>query len=223
MPRGVPANGRRQSRFNPGAARDVETTDAVSTEDAPDRESWTAVDQEPALPEQPADIVVELPASASDVELTPEQAEIQRLRDLLARETGRKDVDVPVSELTRPGDDKNILIHVLEDGFTALGKVWYRGEELEFEPGGRAYKDTFNKRGQTWLDLRNDEFGQAERWGKIMFRNGPWPGKSYADGTYEVLRSIAETGHVPPPSQAEIEAAEKARKKRAAPHLPAGI
>lgn len=161
--------------------------------------------------------------SAPDHQLSPEQQEIKRLRDQLARETGRKDLGVPVAELTKPGDTSNILVHILEDGFTALGKVWYRGDELEFEPQGRAYKDTFNKRGETWLELRHNEFAQAERWGKVMFRNGPWPGKSYADGTFETLRSEKGDGHIPAPTLAEIEKAEALRKKRAAPHLPAGI
>jgi hypothetical protein len=128
-----------------------------------------------------------------------------------------------VSELSNPGDGGNIVIHILEDGFTGLGKVWYRGEELEFEPNSMAYKDTFNNRGQSWLDLRKNEFAQAERWGKVMFRDGPWPGKGYADGTWETLRDLAKDGHVTPPSQVELDAAEKARRKRAAPHLPRGI
>lgn len=219
MPRGVPVHGRRQPRAVPADEPDAETTEAGGAEDVAGRELRPA-DQETPAPEPAVGVSL---AGIPDAELTPEQAEIKRLRDVLARETGRKDPGVQVSELTSPGDDKNILIHILEDGFTGLGKVWYRGEELEFEPGGQAYKDTYNRNGWTWLDLRHDEFAQAERWGKVMFRNGPWPGKSYADGTFETLRAINTAEQVPPPTQAEIDAAEKARKKRAAPHLPAGI
>lgn len=219
MPRGVPANGRRQPRAVSAPDQGFEDAEAYEAEDVEDRDLRTP-DLE--APEAEPTVSVDI-AGVPDVELTAEQAEIKRLRDLLARESGRKDPGVQPGVLTRPGDDKNILIHILEDGMTALGKIWYRGEEIEFEPGGRAYKDTFNKRGETWLDLRHDEFAQAERWGKVMFRNGPWPGKSYADGTYETLRAISDGNNIPPPSQAEIDAAEKARKKRAAPHLPAGI
>jgi hypothetical protein len=193
---------------------------AEEAEDVADRELRPA-DEEEAPPGGPAFSVID--TSPPDYELTPEQQEIKRLRDQLARETGRKEVGVQVEQLARPGDGTNILIHILEDGTTMLGKVWYRGDELEFEPGGRAYKDTFNRFGQSWLELRNDEFKQAERWGKILFRNGPWPGKGYQDGTFETLRTESGEGTIPGPSQAELEAAEKLRKKRAAPHLPAGI
>jgi hypothetical protein len=219
MPRGVPANGRRQPRAVSATEFD-EPALAEEAEDVADRELRSA-DEEATAPGGPSFSVID--TSAPDFELTPEQQEIKRLRDQLARETGRKDVGVQVQELSKPGDGDNILIHVLEDGTTMLGKVWYRGDELEFEPGSRAYKDTFNRLGQSWLELRNDEFKQAERWGKILFRNGPWPGKSYADGSYETLRSESGEGMIAGPSQAEIEAAEKLRKKRAAPHLPAGI
>lgn len=194
---------------------------AEEAEDLADRE-FRAADEEEAEPVAAA-VEPVIDTSAPDHQLTPEQQEIKRLRDQLARESGRKDVDIPVAELTKPGDDSNILIHILEDGFTALGKVWYRGEELEFEPGKKAHKDTYNKLGESWLDLRHNEFAQAERWGKVMFRNGPWPGKTYADGTFETLRTEKGDGHIPPPTQAEIERAEKLRKRRAAPHLPAGI
>lgn len=219
MPRGVPANGRRQPSALSTPDEGFETAEAVEAEDVQDRELWTA-DVEAAEAEPAGSVNI---SDVPDVELTPEQAEIKRLRDMLARETGRKDPGVTPGELKNPGDGKNIVIHILEDGMTALGKIWYRGEEMEFEPGGMAFKDTFNKRGESWLDLRNDEFAQAERWGKILFRNGPWPGKSYADGTYETLRDLAQDGHLKPPSQAELDSAEKARRKRAAPHLPRGI
>jgi hypothetical protein len=219
MPRGVPANGRRQPSAVAAEEFAAETAEAFGAEDVADRELWSAdVETAPASPAVGVDL-----AGVPEAQLTPEQAEIKRLRDMLAKESGRKDLGVPVQELKQPGDGKNIVVHVLEDGFTGLGKVWYRGEEMEFEPGGMAYKDTFNRRGESWLDLRNDEFAQAERWGKVMFRNGPWPGKSYADGTWETLRGLNEDGHTKPPSPAEIDAAERARQKRAAPHLPRGI
>lgn len=168
-------------------------------------------------PEQRAD--PEPLAVPAEPVLTAEQREIKNLRDQLAKMSGKKDVLPTVDELSRPGDDGNILIHFLEDGFSALGKVWYRGQELEFEVGSQAYKDTFNRNGVSWLDFRHDEFGQVDRFGKIMFRSGPWPGKTYAAGTYEPLKEIGGSGSVKQPSAAEIEAAEKARKLRAAPKL----
>lgn len=180
----------------------------------------TAVDDEvpaPVADDLTLDDVLEQDA---EPQLTPEQQEIKFLRDQVARMSGRKDVEPVADDLINPGDGNNILIHFLEDGFTALGKVWYRGQELEFEVGSQAHKDTYNRRGESWLDLRSDEFAQVDRWGKIIFRSGPWPGKTYADGTYEPLREVGKDGNVRPPSDEEIAAAEKARKRRAAPKLP---
>lgn len=184
-----------------------------------------AADEASAVAVYPADGVIEAPTvelrlDVTDPELTAEQKEILRLKEQLANLVGQQDVEPVVDELTKPGDAGNILIHFLEDGFSALGRVWYRGDELEFEVGSQAYRDTFNKNGVSWLELRGNEFGQVDRFGKIMFRNGPWPGKSYTDGTYEALRREAGEGTIPPPSKAELEAAEKARKRRAAPRLP---
>jgi hypothetical protein len=159
------------------------------------------------------------PERVADPELTPEQREIQFLKDQLAKLTGAKDV-MPIPEPEAGDGEEVIRIHFLEDGLTVNGRVMYRGDELEFPVGGRAHKDTYNRTGYSWLDLRNDEFAQVDRYGKIMFRNGPWPGKSYAAGSWEALRAIGSEGSVPPPSEEEIAAAEKARKRRAAPRLP---
>lgn len=153
-------------------------------------------------------------------ELTPEQQEIKFLRDELAKMSGRKDVEQEFENLKAPGADGNILIHFLEDGMTALGQVWYRGQELEFEPGSRAYKDTFNRRGETWLSLAGNDFAQVDKWGKVMFRPGPWPGKTYLDGEFEPMKAESGDARVAKPSPEELERAEKLRtSRRAAPVL----
>lgn len=206
MPRGVPNSGRRESRHvSPVVVS--ETTLAGSAVDG-------AAEPAPVEPQAPA-----------QVELTPDQLHIKHLENTLAVERGRKDVEPEVEELSDPGSGDNIIIHFLEDGFTALGQVWYRGQDLEFERTSQAYKDTFDRLGRTWLDLRNDEFTQAERWGKVMFRNGPWPGKSYSDAAklarYETVKN-ADGSTVPAPSEAELTAIEKIelKRRRAAPKLP---
>lgn len=158
-------------------------------------------------------------------QLSPEQRRIRELEDRLAQEMGRKDPD-PELEVA-PADGSNILIHFLEDGFTALGTVWYRGQELEVAPGSPAYRDTCDRRGRSWLELRNDEFGQVEKYGKVMFRSGPWPGKSLLDAAtvpYQSLKPLKTDGGAPvrPPTEAELAVAQKAevRRRRAAPRLP---
>ena len=109
--------------------------------------------------------------------------------------------------------------------FTALGKVWYRGQELEFAPDSPAYRDTCDRTGRSWLDLRSNEFAQVERYGKVMFRVGPWPGKSYTEAAsvpFERLNALSGDTPVAPPATTEFEAAAKAEaaRARAAPRLP---
>lgn len=177
-------------------------------------------------------VVEEAPASARatrprpEAELTPEQRRIRDLENQLALERGKKDLEPQDGDLTAPGADGNIHIHFLEDGITALGKVWYRGQELEFEPGSQAYRDTCDRTGWSWLSLRDDDFAQVERWGTVKFRSGPWPGRSYADAAkvpFDMLKQIDGKGSVPRPSEEDLERAAKAeaRRRRAAPLLPA--
>lgn len=78
-----------------------------------------------------------------------------------------------------PTDGTTLLIHVLEDGFTANGQVWYRGQEIEYVVGKQPYEDTKDRNGKTWLEW--DDAEQMRRWGKVNFRRGPWPGSVYED------------------------------------------
>lgn len=152
-----------------------------------------------------------------EAQLSPEQRRIRELEDTLAKERGRKDPE-PELDTATPGADGNILIHFLEDGFTALGNVWYRGQELEFDLNGGAYADTRDRNGRSWLELRDDDMAQIRRYGKVMFRSGPWPGLklSEADVAFESLKGAAK------PSDADLANAERAEaaRNRAAPRLP---
>jgi hypothetical protein len=128
---------------------------------------------------RPKDPVTGRPLAEKD--LTPEQQRIRELEHQLAIQTAAKLDSGELEEQEEPeaANPNNILIHFLEDGFVGCGRVWYRGQELEFTPGSRAHEETKNRRGESWLDLT--EMEQARRWGKIMFRRGPWPGDKYAD------------------------------------------
>lgn len=212
MPRGVPKNGVRRTR----AVIAAEEQAAVA---------GGAVD-EPVLDEAPADeeaFADDGVIDAPEPVVSREQQQIKELRDQLARERGRKDVE-PEADDSAPVDGEVIRVHFLEDGLTVNGKIMYRGDEMEFVVGSQAWKDTFDRFGRsTWLDLRRSEFDQVDRWGKIMFRGGPWPGKTYADGRWETLRAEKGDATVPPPSDEEIAAAEKARQRRSAPRLPVQV
>ena len=51
-----------------------------------------------------------------------------------------------------------------------------RGQEIEIGPGDPRWDEATR-----WI--LQDDFAQMERYGKIMFRKGPWPGRrSYTDG-----------------------------------------
>ncbi len=149
---------------------------------------------------------------------SPEQARIRELEDRLAQELGKKDPEQEFEEAVAEGE--TILIHFVADGLTALGHIWYTGQELEFTVGSQAYKDTCDRNGRSWLTLRDDPEAQEARWGHVKFRSGPWRGASYAEakakGRFERLKGAAEY------TEADLAAADlaEARRRRAAPRLP---
>ena len=115
------------------------------------------------------------PVTTADTEL------VHRLQAELAAAVARlegQEADVSTwsagSPPPAPADGDQILIHVREDGFTANGRVWYRGQELEFTVGAPNWKATCDRSGQSWLLL--DDAAQIRRWGQVMFGHGPWPG-----------------------------------------------
>lgn len=122
-----------------------------------------------------------LPESA----LSPEQREIRQLQDELARSKGRSLSTLTTEEFEEIHGD-GILIHVLEDGLTGPSRVFYRGEEILFGP--KAYEDTKDRNGLSWLDMTEEE--QYERWGTLKFRRGPWPGKRQFEEDAVASKSI---------------------------------
>lgn len=179
------------------------------------------IDDAPIEVEAPVEVVRPVPES----ELTRDERRIRELENQLALERGKKDPEMELEPPSALDDTGNILIHFLEDGLTVLGHVWFRGQEIEFQPGGRAFRDTCDRHGRSWLELVDNEFGQVDRWGKVMFRRGPWPGKSWVDAAKVPFESLKPHNGVPvrPPTEAELErvASAEARRKRAAPVLPA--
>lgn len=106
-------------------------------------------------------------------QLTEKQKQVRDLKDQLAR---KKAEELVQAENYEAADGETILIHFLEDGFTACGRVWYKGQELEFEVDGAAYEQTLDRDGNTWLSYADDEMAQIQAYGKLYFRKGPWPG-----------------------------------------------
>lgn len=71
---------------------------------------------------------------------------------------------------------ESITVNFVEDGFTALGKVWYRGEELTVQKGSEDWDKTLTG-GRSWLEFT--EAQQEAAYGRRMFREGRWSGKKY--------------------------------------------
>lgn len=114
-------------------------------------------------------------ADDDDAPLTPEQIRIQELEDQLAQKQAAMLERAPAQYDTGAGGEK-ILIHVLQDGFIAQGEVWYRGQELEFDRNGIAYKQTKDRNGNSWVDLAGDVQAQYDKWGKQYLGEGPFRG-----------------------------------------------
>lgn len=124
--------------------------------------------------------------NAPEKEETAEERELKELQDQLARRNAQiLEQAAPSYSAPAPEGDPNvIIIHVVEDGFTALGEVWHRGQEMEFVRGGLAYQRTKNQRGWSWVDLAGDLPGQYAKWGKQMIAPGPFvprPGEVFDD------------------------------------------
>lgn len=82
----------------------------------------------------------------------------------------------PINEID-PEADGAITIHFVEDGLTILGKVWVRGEELTVVPGTRDWEALTDDSGKCAVELTEDE--QIQIWGRRMFRQGRWQGKTF--------------------------------------------
>jgi hypothetical protein len=73
--------------------------------------------------------------------------------------------------------DPDRIYHVLHDGFTVLGKVHYYGEEILIREGSKRWNDlALDSEGNCIFD--QTEAQQIERYGAVMFREGPFPKKA---------------------------------------------
>lgn len=81
---------------------------------------------------------------------------------------------VDISQVVDPSEQK-ILIHFVEDGFT-WKKVWLRGEMLELGPDHPWWESA-----QPWIRLSKTE--QFQRYGRVFFDFGPFPGRALKPGT----------------------------------------
>jgi hypothetical protein len=76
-----------------------------------------------------------------------------------------------------PGEYVNRVIHILQDGFTAFGIVWYKGQEIEINK--EAYEQTKDREGRSWLE--DTVLDQMRRFKMQYWADGEWPFDDYQD------------------------------------------
>lgn len=100
----------------------------------------------------------------ADVMDNPLPAPVQH-RDPYNEPVGPQNRDLPSGPAAPISEQDGVLIHFVEDGFTVGGRVYYRGEQY------------VAPRNADWAGLSGTD--QVMRFGKVMFRPGPWDGAGY--------------------------------------------
>jgi hypothetical protein len=165
-----------------------------ATEETPEQRRIRELEQELSLEDErqltnPTKNGRPLPEAA----LTEEQKKIRELEDRLARKKGRNDGPAAFEEA-----EDGILIHFVRDGFAALGQIWYRGQEIMFDPEGDAYEATKDRRGNSWVELAGDVAAQYSRWGDEFFRAGPFIPRPHENFDDEVAAEDKRRGRAAP-------------------------
>lgn len=106
--------------------------------------------------------------------LTEKQLRIKELEDQVARRTAAVSENSAPEYVMPTGKGETLLLHFLIDGFVAFGQTWFRGQEIEIEIGGPAWKRTLDRNGDTWLKLADKPQAQLNKWGKQYFGVGPF-------------------------------------------------
>jgi hypothetical protein len=154
------------------------------------------------------------PRPRPEAELTDEERAERQRQHLLAMEAGRRDPGVEFA--SPPPNRETVLIHMVEDGLTAFGVVWFRGQELEIEVNGPRWGEA-----RKWILL--DDSQQMARWKRIMFRRGPWPGmRSYRGAQFMPMKALSGDGSLAPVGPDALMQADmaEARRGRGIPVLP---
>jgi hypothetical protein len=112
-----------------------------------------------------------------------------------------------------------VVLHVVADGFTASGRVWFASDEIVYTVGSRAEKGTKDRRGFSWLSLVTKPDEQIRRYGKVYLKPGPYTGKLYVDMTNSELVAARVTGNPRAPISPETAAFADANRRIPLPEL----
>lgn len=165
----------------------------------------------PSNAEKAAAEEVVVPVEAKPDDATA--AELQALRDEVARLRAEREEAQAAKSTVAPKEGK-FIVHMVRDGLTILGNMTYRGQEFEFDTTEQQYKDTLDKNGWSFLELRRDPQAQEALYGAEFFREGPWTGKSFADIKYETLKRLAGKGDDATITARELDELDQLDKKR---------
>lgn len=123
-----------------------------------------------------APVHIELPKPEN--QLTPEertQRELQH-RQALAANAALEAQPLPDFQPSPAG----VTIHFVDDGFTAFGNVWLRGQQLSIAPDHPQWEYA-----RSWITLTAEQ--QMARYGKHYFSPGPQP---YQEGQAEQFAQV---------------------------------
>jgi hypothetical protein len=124
-------------------------------------------------------------------------------------EARKADVEasVAIPQIEMPVD-ADVVLTVMSDGYTVLGKTWYQGEEIRLKSDNPLGRDNA---GHGFWEMPEDE--QIERYGRVMFKLGPAgqffkpPGPSEEDEAAAIASGDPE----------KLRRIEKARQRAAGP------
>lgn len=133
-----------------------------------------------------------LPPTPAEAELSEEQQKIKELEHKLAVAEGKKEVEIEFDSTEAEDESEEILFHIVEDGFTALGQQWFRGQEIRIVRGSPAYKLTLDRNGHSFLDDFEGDY--LTRGDKVVAIKGPWRGKKLTDITEKDFTVVAGEG-----------------------------
>lgn len=167
-----------------------EPAEPIEIDEPDEGRGYDSENEEPAelspaarrIQELEAELAKPVQAQIKDMAKTPEELRIEELESKLA-ERNAAIIDVAPARLLRADTTREdaYLIHFIEDGFSDLGGVWLRGQEVWIDDTIRA--TTLDRNGNTWLDDLSIE-AQYRRWGRQYIAYGkfiPRPGEVFTD------------------------------------------
>jgi hypothetical protein len=129
-----------------------------------------AVDEEAAKAETVESGTITM--TQAELQALLEQAKAKAFADAQEKASLESD-DAPELPEVDPNSPNTVTVHFLDDGFTAMGRVWYRGEQY-----------TCSKDSSEWVEeARNwmmmSEYDQVKKYGRRLFAQGQWPYTGY--------------------------------------------